>query len=258
MEPKKKTNNVSELFDYLKYRNFDNYPSIISEDEETYTMEYIKGENYYEISKGVELIKTVSSLHNKTIFYKDVSKNKYRTIYNKILGNIRYLKQYYLELISKIEEEEYMSPSNYLFARNYSSIDSSLEYAERELKKWFNIVSNKTKERVCIVHNNLSLDHFVSKGKNYLLSWDKHVVDTPILDIYNFYKKDGYRLDFNYLLDIYNENLELSKEEKMLLNILISIPPKIDKINNEYENTLNIKNTINYIYSGINVVSKNK
>ena len=44
----------------------------------------------------------------------------------------------------------------------------------------------------------------------------------------------------------------------MLLNILISIPPKIDKINNEYENTLNIKNTINYIYSGINVVSKNK
>ena len=84
------------------------------------------------------------------------------------------------------------------------------------------------------------------------------MVDTPILDLYIFYKNDGYKLDFNYLLNVYNENLELLKEEKMLLNILISIPPKLEELSDEYENTINIKNTIKYICSGIEIVNKNK
>ena len=84
------------------------------------------------------------------------------------------------------------------------------------------------------------------------------MVDTPVLDLYNFYKKEGYKLDFNYLLKVYNENLELLKEEKMLLNILISIPPKLEKIDDEYKNTVNIKNMLDYVYSGIDVVNENK
>ena len=151
-----------------------------------------------------------------------------------------------------------MSPSHYLLARNYSSIDSSLTYANNELKKWFDIVQNKTKERVCIIHNNLSLKHFIGGKENYLLSWDKHMVDTPVLDLYVFYKNEGYKLDFTYLLNTYNENLELLKEEKMLLNILISIPPKLEKIDDEYQNTINIKHMLDYIYSGIDVVTNNK
>lgn len=255
---KKTNNNVTELFNYLDSRNFNGHPNIIEEDESTYTMGHIKGEKYYEMTEGVEFIKVVSELHLKTIFYKDVSKNKYRTIYEKITDNIEYLKKYYLSLIEKIENEVYMSPSHYLFARNYSVIDSSLNYASSELKKWFNLVSSKTKERVCINHNNLSLKHFVKEGKGYLLSWDKHMVDTPILDLYNFYKLEGYKLDFNYLLNIYNETLELLKEEKMLLNILISIPPKLEEVDDEYLNTKNIKNTLNYVLCGIKVVSENK
>lgn len=131
----KSNNNVIELFKYLDSRSFNNYPEIIDEDEKTYTMKYIENNDYYEVTKGVEFIKTVSMLHYKTIFFKDVSKNKYRNIYNKISDNIEYLKKYYLGLIESIESEVYMSPSHYLLARNYSSIDSSLNYASNELKK---------------------------------------------------------------------------------------------------------------------------
>ena len=160
----KSNNNISALFEYLDTRGFNSHPEIINEDENTYTMKNIKGEKYYEILEGVEFIKTVSNLHSKTIFYKDVSKNKYRKIYDQIYNNIEYLKKYYLELIEHIENEVYMSPSHYLLARNYSVIDSSLEYAKKELKSWFNLVSNKTKERVCIIHNNLSLNHLLKRG----------------------------------------------------------------------------------------------
>ena len=255
---KKRNDDVIELYDYLLTRNFDNFPKIISKDERNINYEFIREEKYHEMTKGVEFIKVVSSLHSKTLFYKDVSKNKYKTIYDKLLSNIEYLKEYYDNIVTDIEETEYMSPSMYLFIRNYSALDSSLVYAEKELKKWYKKVSNNSKERVSIIHNNLSLSHFIRGDKNYLLSWDNYKVDTPVLDIYNFYKKEGFKLDFNYLLKIYNDNLELTPEEKQLLYILISMPPKLINIKDESLNTINVKEFYDYIYSGISVVSENK
>ena len=84
------------------------------------------------------------------------------------------------------------------------------------------------------------------------------MVDTPVLDLYKFYKTEGYNLDFNYLLKVYNENLELTKEEKLLLNILISIPPKMEFVGDEFIDTQNVRKTIDYIYSGANIVNQNK
>ena len=255
---KKKNDKLLELYDILDSRSFDNYPKVVSIDEDNIKSEYIESNKYHEMTKGVELIKTVSMLHYKTLQYKSVSKNKYRKIYDKISGNIEYLKKYYLDMISSIEEEVFWSPSHYLFARNYSIIDSSLKYASNTLKTWFKLVENKSKERVCIVHNNLSFDHFIHGDKNYLISFDNYLVDTPVLDLYTFYKKEGFKLDFNYLLNEYNQNLKLLDEEKMLFNILISIPPKIIEVKNEYLNTLNIKNSFDYIYASSNIVSDNK
>lgn len=254
---KKRNDDVIELYDYLLTRNFDNFPKIISKDERNTNYEYINEEKYHEVTKGVEFIRTVSLLHSKTLFFKDVSKNKYKNIYTKLMGNIDYLKEYYDSLASEIEETEFMSPSQYLFIRNYSALDSSLEYAKKELKKWFNKVNNNSKERVSIVHNNLSLKHFIRGKKNYLLSWDNYKVDTPVLDIYNFYKKEGYLLDFKYLLKIYEETLPLTEEEKKLLYILISIPPKLVNIKDESLNTINVKEFYDYVYSGISVVNTN-
>ena len=74
--------------------------------------------------------------------------------------------------------------------------------------------------------------------------------------LYKFYRKEGYKLDFNYLLDVYSENLTLLEEERMLFNVLVSIPPKIEMIKNEYYNTINISDSLKYIYSGIDIVNK--
>ena len=255
---KNKHNNLLELFDYLKIRNFNSFPEILSIDDREIKIKYIESKDYHEMTKGIELIKTVVELHYKTLFFKDISKNKYRNVYDRLSSNIEYLRKYYLEMIETIESNEFMSPKEYLIARNYSIIDSSLSYSSKELKKWFKLVENKSKERVCTLHNNVSLKHFIHGDKNYLISWDNYMIDTPVLDLYKFYKVEGYSLDFNYLLKIYNENLELTKEEKLLLNILISIPPKIEFIGNELIDTQNARKIIDYIYSGVNVVNENK
>lgn len=255
---KKRNNKVLELYDYFDEIGFDNYPKIKEVNEETIKMEYINSKKYYEQSDGIELIKTVALLHYKTLRNKSVSKDKYRTIYDRLYSNIMYLKEYYEQMISSIELAEFMSPSEYYFARNYSIINASLDYSYETLKKWFKMVENNSKERVCIVHNNICFNHYIRGDKNYLISFDDYLVDTPILDLYMFYKVDGYKLDFILLLEKYNELFTLNEVEKMLFNILISIPPKIEMLNKETDNCIHLKGMFNYIYSSMNVVNENK
>ena len=255
---KRRNDNVLKLYEYLDDRGFDNYPDIINVDEKNIESKYIKESKIYELYDGEELMKTVSSLHNKTIELKSVSKNKYRDIYDKISSNIEYIKKYYEEMISNIEEEEYMKPSHYLFARNYTILDSAINYASNSLKKWFKLVCNKTNERVCINHNNLSSHHHIKGDKNYLISFDNYLVDTPILDLYKYYRNEGYKLNFIKLLNIYEQTNKLESDEKLLLNILISIPPKIEESSNDYINCQIIKKTYKYISTTMNVVNQNK
>lgn len=252
---KKNNGKIEDLYNLFDTVSFNNCPRIIDIDEENVTYEFLEGSKYHELSEGVEFIRTVSMLHYKTLFFKDVSLNKYENIYNMILGNINYLRKYYTDLISDIESSMFMSPSSYLIARNYSIINDSLNISLEFLNKWYKLVKNKTSERVCIIHNNLSLEHFIKNKNNYLISFDNYETDTPILDLYKFYKNEGYKLNFSYLFNVYNENLLLLEEEKLLFYILICMPLKIEKIGNEYLDCINIGKIFKYINTSLKLIN---
>ena len=254
---KSKKKELTSLFEYLNTRDFNNYPKILEENNNEirysyYTERQIMNE---ESIKDEELIKTIGSLHYKTTYFKPVSKKKYKEIYNTLIDNIDYLKDYYDKLIRKIDTERYMSPSHYLLARNYTLINSNLIYIEKELNAWFNLVKDKTKERVSIVHNNLKKDNFIRGEENVLISWDNYLVDTPILDIYKLYKNEYKNMDFTSLLKTYNEIYPLTKEEIKLFMIMISMPKKLETKINEYENVLETSTLIDYTYRTNSVVS---
>ncbi len=253
---KKLNKEVLELYDYLNIRNFNNFPEIVEVTDTEMKSQYIEKIKYHEITEGIELIKVMAELHKKTLFLKTIDYNKYKEIYDKLLGNIEYLNDYYDKLIEEIELEEYMSPSHYLFARNYSVILGSLKYSKEKLNKWYSLVKDKSEERVCIVHNNISSDHFIKGDKNYLISFEKHLVDTPILDLFKYYKKEGYKKNFKYLLTEYNKTLELLPEEDLLLKVLISLPPKMVLLKDEISNISYVYDSLKYIYNGYNVIKE--
>ena len=58
------------MFDYLETRNFNNFPKVISSDDREIKTEYIESKDYHEMTKGVELIKTVSHFIIKHYFLK--------------------------------------------------------------------------------------------------------------------------------------------------------------------------------------------
>lgn len=86
----------------------------------------------------LDLIKLVSLLHNKTTHYKEVDFADYKTIYETLSNNIEYLYSYYNDIITLIETKVYMSPSEYLLARNISKIFGSLNFSKQELENGIN------------------------------------------------------------------------------------------------------------------------
>lgn len=245
---KKKSKDMSSLFDYLNRRNFLCYPNIEKETRNDVEYEYYNEKKYFNQNDDEDFIRTIADLHYKTTYYKDVSRLKYKDIYNTLIDNIDYLKDYYEKYISEADIETYMSPSNYLFVRNYSIVNSSLFYIEKELNAWYNLVKDKTKERVSVVHNNLRKDNFLRSDKDLLIGWENYMVDTPILDIYKLYKNEYKNIDFKSMFKVYNDTFKLTKEELKLFFIMISMPKKLEKTDNEFNNVRNTKLFIDYMY----------
>ena len=85
---------------------------------------------------------------------------------------------------------------------------NQIAFCEIKLDDWYEKVKDKRDTRVSVVHNNLSLDHYLKGREEALISWDSSIIDSPILDIYNFYKKEALDIEFSSILKEYLKNTE--------------------------------------------------
>lgn len=246
----------NEIYKYLESRSFNYYPKFISNEAENYEItEYIDEIDMPSEQKIMDLIDLVILLHNKTTYYEEITEDDYKKIFEDISNNIEYLESYYTDLITVIESKVYMSPSEYLLARNISKIFASLNFCKYELKKWYELVKSKKKQRYVVLHNNLSIDHFLKNKGSYLISWDKAKIDNPIFDLYKLYKRHGLDYDFDPILKRYERGYPLLEEERKLLFILISLPDLIEFEQNEYNMCKKISRTIDFLYKTDNLIS---
>ena len=243
---KPKNKDINELYTYLTNRGFINYPKIIdSSRDEVNVFEYVEDVKLPKEQKCDDLIEIIASLHNKTSYFKEVSEDKFKSIYEDIKSNISYLSNYYNTLYEIGFNEVYASPSNYIFMRNYYKLNSALEYAKSELENWYSLVTSETKIRVCLIHNNLELNHLLN---DKLISWDNYMIDTPVIDIVKLYKKEWKNINFSEILERYMYKFPLLEYEKKLLFILISMPPEIKKSDNEFEKCKVVSEVMDYVF----------
>ncbi len=247
---KEKKRDKKDLFEYLTSRNFSFFPRIYNDDQndsfEIY--DYIEEINMPKEQKAEDIVNLMTLLHNKTTHYKTIDIEDYKIIYEELKEKIINLTDYYEELNNLLDEEMYMSPSNYLLARNISKIYSALNYCSNELDNWYQKIKNKTKERVVTVHNNLKLEHLIRNDDNYLISWDNYKIDNPIYDLYSFYKNNYDQIEFYELLKLYEAKYPLMDEERKLLFVMLSLPDKFIKQDSEYDNVKLTNSIINYLY----------
>ena len=117
----KKNKNKDYIYKYLDDRNFNYYPEIL-ENEKYIVSRYIEDINIPKEQKIMDLMDLISLMHSKTTHYKTISEDEYKKIFEDLSNNYEYLTEYYNDLISLIDEKVFMSPSEYLLARNINAI----------------------------------------------------------------------------------------------------------------------------------------
>lgn len=257
---KKKDNNINltNTFNYLESRSFDNYAKRVFENNNYDVYEYINGYNEPDEQKILDLINLLTILHYKTTFYKEVDIDYFKEIYESTINKIDYIYNYYTDIISLIETSIYMSPVEYLIARNISKIYESLNYSKENINKWYELVKNKRRIRVVNIHNNLSLEHYIKGNKPYLISWEKSKIDNPIYDLYNLYLNHYLDFDFSELFLNYESKYPLLKEERILLFGLMTIPWKFEFDDTEYNLCKNARKLFDYLYKTEKLVTEYK
>ena len=247
----------NEILNYLKTRNFDYLPKLISGENENYQlMNYLKDYNIPKEQKILDMIVLVALLHNKTTHYKEVSIDEYEKIYDDLANNIDYLYGYYDDLMTIIESKVYMSPSEYLLARNISMIYKMLDSSKKRLDKWYDLVKEKRKQRNVVLHNNLNLDHFIRNSKSYLINWDKAKIGNPVFDIYKLYKRHVLDFEFSDVLKEYEGHYPFTEDEKQLFLVLISLPSIIKFDDTEYNMCSKISREIDTLYKSEYITKK--
>jgi len=249
---KEKDKDLKDLYNYLESRGFIFFPSLIDASRsDVNVFEYVTDSKRPEPQKLDDLMDTIASLHNKTSYFKEVSEDHFKKIYEDVKSNLLYQDNYYNTLFDIHINDIYMSPSVYLFMRNYYLIKNNIDYAYKLLDEWYDLVKSEKNVRVCIVHNNLSLDHYLS---DKLISWDHYLVDTPVLDIYKLYQNTWDNIDFKEPLEKYFYKFPFIDYEKKLLYILMLMPPQPKKEDTEFKKCKELNKVINYIYKSKELV----
>ena len=247
----KKKDDLNKLMDthqYLKSRGFVNFVPIIDADrKEYYVYPYIHEDKIPYEQKNNELAKTAAILHAKTTYFKDVSESTFDNIYNDINNNIDYLNLYYSKLYDDIFYKRYYTPFENLFIDSYSKINNALGFSKSELDIWYQMVSEKKNQRVSLIHNDLKNEHFLKSDEDYLISFDRSKVDTPVLDLYKFYQNEYDKCNFSEIFKTYIYHYALSDDELKLFFVLISIPKELKLTSNNYDNVRNFYHILNYI-----------
>lgn len=251
----KKNKDIKELYKYLNSRDFHYYPLLVEDNRSDINVfEYVEDNSIDNEQKLFDLINLVSLLHNKTSYYKEVTNDKIKEIYEELLGRTIYMEEYFNKIIFNIEDDIFVSPSSNLLLNNSSKIFESLVFLKKEIDEWYKITIDSDKMRVCLVHNNLNLDHYIKSDKDYLISWDNYIIDSPIIDIVKLYKNIYINMNFSEALKLYMEKFSLNDSEKKLLFIMLVMPDEINLTNDEIKNVVTIRKYLDYIYKTENLI----
>lgn len=255
-----KNNNgaILGIYNYLNSRGFDYIPNILDSDNDSYLYKYEYDYKIPEEQRAKDLIKLLALLHNKTVYYKDVSIDEFKEIYEKLSYQIDNTYKYYEDVISMIENTIYPSPAEYMLERNISTIFNCLDFSKQTLEGWYEIVSNSLKKREVLIHNNIDINNLIINDKKTLISFDNAKRDLCIYDFIKFFKENYNKYDFNELYNEYIKKFPLLKEEKLLFYTLLFIPKKIYFDKNEIKALKNVTDLCNYLYKANGLFMENE
>lgn len=244
----KEEKDLEYLENYFISRDFHNYLKVLERIDNKNKYQYLEDYSLNNDTKALDIAHTLGLLHNKTSYTKEVTIDKKKEIYDEVLGYINYTEEKYTEILNNIEYKAFPSPSEIIFLNGYSKINDAFMFLKREIDNWYKLVKDKPKDRLAIIHGNMSLEHAICNDKLYLINWSSSRFESPVIDISIFYNNTWDKVDFKEVLEEYLSISTLREDELKLLFITISIPKIIEFSDEELINVRRVRKSIDYIY----------
>lgn len=252
-----KNNNNYKIYDYLSSRNFNFYPKTINNKNTKYEItEYIEQNNVSKDQRLNDLIHITGFLHKRTIFNKELSLEEIKSMYEDISNDANYLMNYYQDINNYIDNQTFMSPSEYLLVSNIDIFYYLLSFVKVESENWYKEINNNKTIRFSMIHDNLDLSHIIEGNNLYLTSWNKAHIDYFLKDLINIYQRNYNMLDLEDYIKEYEKENKLNNIEYLYLLLKLSIPKRIEFTRNTYLDTYNISNYLVYLKKIVALIQK--
>jgi hypothetical protein len=238
--------NKRELYNYLESINYSYYLELINNYDDYFELyRYYEDKVYDNYTKAKEMIYALSSLHLKSVKYKNYNIDEVKKIYEDKIVEIDNMMKYYLDLQDYIEEMSFPTAGYYLLIKNISKIYELLRRSRNYLDRWYSDGDNKFSLSLLI--ENLSLDNFRMGDKTYFIDLGNFTWDFSSFDLDKFYKSNFNLVEMKSLINIYNLECHTDYRSNLFFKCLIAIPWKLNFSKNNYSDSIMVRKLIDYV-----------
>lgn len=245
---KKNKKKNRSVYNYLISKNFPYFPKVYTDiNDDIEIVEYIDDIVNDNSTKLEDLLNLVPLLHSKTVHYRTVDLDEVKKIYEELKNRFEYLYSYYVNIEKMIEEETYMSPSNYYFILNISSVFKVLEFGNQMIENWYQHINNQKTLRFVLAHHNLKVEHLLKNTNPYLISWDLADFDYISEDLVSIFENNYQDIEIDTILNLYNSKYQLKDYEYELFMAKICLLKQINFNNLESKRIVDVVNVNTYV-----------
>lgn len=219
-----------------------------------YLMPYLQEDNHIKKEMKIKMYyQIIAYLHNHSFFIQHEEESFFKKQYDDLFSLIQQRKYEYEELMRKFEFKKFKSPAGWMLVLNYYRITHLLNQAHYYLSQYQEMITQKNEIRLSLTYNHFNKNHIFVKDET-LISIDQMRINYCIYDLVDVINQDEL-YDNISLLDYYLKEVKLLKEEKVLLQCLLSIVPKVELSLQEDLNIYQMSKLICYL-DGIQEIFK--
>lgn len=200
-----------------------------------------------------QMFRELARLHTLSLHEIPVHEEEKTAHYEKVIHEWEREKQFLEGFIEQCEEKIYMSPFELLFTQYFIEVFQALQFAENQLKEWYETSKEQKKARMVLVHGKISTEHYIydDRGYGYFLNFEKSRYASPLHDLLPFLERTlkGYPKQCNECVDwlyTYFQYFPLMEDELHLMLSYFAHPGKFIKLVEKYYRSKEI-NELKYV-----------
>ena len=205
--------------------------------EDNHIKKEMKIKTYYQI---------LAYLHNHSFFMQHEEDAFFKKQYDDLFSLIQQRKNDYEELMREFEFRKFKSPAGWMLVLNYYRIVHYLNQAHYYLSQYQEIMKGKNEIRLSLTYNHFNKEHIFVSDET-LISIDRMKINYCIYDLIDIFQNHDELYESLPLLEYYLKEVKLLKEEKILIQCILSIVPQVQLNLQEEANIYQMSKLICYL-----------